>query len=267
MVLGGKLLLTRGVASVEGSGGGGLATWALVTGNETEDGVGGEAHVTYVNLPDYDLLTYGAGAGVFDRFEVTYARQNFDTGDTGAKLGLGRGFTFHQDVVGAKARLFGDAVYAQNSWLPQVAVGLQYKHNDRGDIIHAVGGQHSDGIDYYVAATKVLLAESLVVDATLRLTKANQFGLLGFGGDRGDSYQPEFEGSAGYLVTRRLLIGAEFRTKPDNLGFAREDDAWDAFGAFALTHNLSVTLAYADLGSIATFNGQRGLFASLQAAF
>ncbi len=267
MAWGGKLLLTRGVASVEGSGGGGLASWALITGNETEDGVGGEAHATYVALPNYELVTYGAGAGLFDRFELTYARQDFDTGATGAKLGLGRGFTFHQDVAGAKLRLFGDAVYAQDSWVPQVAAGVQYKSNDQGAVIHAVGGVRRQGVDYYVAATKVLLGQSLVLDGTLRLTKANQFGLLGFGGDRNDGYRPEFEGSAGYLVTRRLLVGAEYRTKPDNLGFAREAGAYDLFGAYALSRYLSVTLAYADLGDIATFRGQRGLFASIQTAF
>ena len=267
MVWGGKLLLTRGVASIEGSGGGGLASWALITGNETEDGIGGEAHATYVDLPNYDLLAYGAGLGLYDRLELTYARQDFDTGATGAKLGLGRGFTFDQDVVGVKLRLAGDAVYAQDSWVPQIAAGVQYKSNDQGAVIHAVGGDRRQGVDYYLAATKVLLAQSLVLDATLRLTKANQFGLLGFGGDRNGGYRPEFEGSAGYLLTRRLLVGAEYRTKPDNLGFAREDDAYDVFGAYALAPNLSLTLAYADLGDIATFRGQRGLFASVQAAF
>lgn len=35
---GGKLLLTRGVTQAEGAGGGGLAPWALITGNETRDG-------------------------------------------------------------------------------------------------------------------------------------------------------------------------------------------------------------------------------------
>lgn len=267
MVSGGKLLLTRGVASLEGAGGGGLATWALITGNETEDGVGAEAHATYVDVSNYDLASYGAALGLFDRLEVSYARQSFQTGATGAKLGLGRNFTFDQTVVGAKLRLFGDAVYGQDTWLPQVAAGVQYKSNDQNAVIHAVGGRRNQGVDYYLAATKVILAQSVVVDATLRLTKANQTGLLGFGGDRSGSYSPQFEGSAGYLVTRRLLIGAEYRTKPDNLGFARENDWWDVFAAYAVTHNLSLTAAYADLGDIATVPHQRGLYLSAQAAF
>jgi hypothetical protein len=105
------------------------------------------------------------------------------------------------------------------------------------------------------------------LDATLRATKANQTGLLGFGGDKHDDYSPEFEGSAAYLLTRHLAIGGEYRSKPDNLGFAKEDGWWDLFAAYALNKSLSVTLAYADLGDIATFKSQHGLYVSLQAGF
>jgi hypothetical protein len=263
----GRLLLTQGVSNIEGAAGGGLATWAVISGYGTRDAVGGNVHATYVNLPAYSLRDYGASVGLFDRVELSYTREEFDTGSTGGKLGLGNGFTFDQDVIGAKVKLFGDAVYDQDSLIPQVAVGLQYKHNDRAAIIHAVGGKDADGVDYYVAATKVLLNQSLVLDTTLRLTKANQTGLLGFGGDKSDAYHAEFEGSAGYLITKHLVVGAEVRTKPNNLGFAKEDAWYDAFVAYAFNKNLSATLAYADLGSIATFTNQRGLYVSLQAGF
>ncbi len=263
----GKLLLTEGVTNVEGVGGGGLANWALITGYETRDAVGANVHATAVSLPDYQLRAYGVGVGFFDRIEVSYTRQEFDTGSTGAKLGLGRGFTFDQDIVGVKARVIGDAVYDQDSLLPQIAIGAEFKSNDRGAIIHAVGGQKDSGVDYYVAATKVLLDQNLVLDATLRLTKANQFGILGFGGDRNDNYRTEFEGSAAYLLNKHLAVGAEYRTKPDNLGFAKEDAAFDVFAAYAINKRISVTLAYVDLGDIATFKNQRGAYLSLQAGF
>ena len=264
---GGKLLLTGGVTNVEGAGGGGLTPWAVITGYETRDGIGANAHYTYVGVSDYSLRTYGAAVGIYDRLELSYARQEFDTGATGAKLGLGKGFTFDQDVVGAKLRLVGDAVYDQDTWLPQVAVGLQYKHNDQGAIIHAVGGKDATGVDYYVSATKVLLDQSLVLNGTVRATKANQMGLLGFGGDRNDSYSAQFEGSAAYLLNRHLAVGAEYRSKPDNLKFAHEDDWFDVFAAYAINKHASVTLAYVDLGSIATFDHQRGFYLSLQAGF
>lgn len=261
----GRLLLTQGISNVEGASGGGLATWATIAGYGTRNAIGGNVHFTYVGTPQYGLKDYGIAIGFYDRLELSYTRQNFDTGKTGALLGLGQGFTFNQDVFGAKLKLFGDAVYDQNRILPQVAVGVQYKHNDKAAIIQAVGGKHNDGTDFYIAATKVFLDQSLVVDATLRFTKANQTGLLGFGGDRGDKYKPEFEGSIGYLLTKKLVVGAEFRTKPNNLGFAKEDAWYDVFAAYTLNKHLSLTAAYTDLGSIATFKGQRGVFLSLQA--
>jgi len=262
---GGKLLATGGVSQVEGAGGGGLANWALITGYGTRDGIGANVHYTAVPLPDYTLQTTGVAVGLFDRLELSYAWQAFDTQDVGAALGLGRGFTFHQNIFGAKLKLIGDAVYDQDSWLPQIAVGLQHKENDRGAVIAAVGGKNSVGTDFYVTATKLLLAESLLVDATLRETKANQFGILGFGGDKHNDYSTQFEGSGAYLFSRRFAMGAELRTKPSNLGIVHEGAAWDLFAAYFLNKNLSVTAAYADLGNIAIENDQHGAYLSLQA--
>ena len=263
----GKLLLTGGVTNVEGAGGGGLASWATITGYETREGIGGNVHGTLVTLPDYQFRAYGAAVGLFDRVELSYTRQDFDTQATGARLGLGKGFTFHQDVLGVKVRVLGDAVYHQDSWVPQVALGAQYKNAAKAPVIALLGGQDDDGVDYYVAATKVLLAQSVVVNGTVRATKANQTGLLGFGGPGGnDDYTLQFEGSAGVLLSKRLLVGGEYRTKPSNLGL-KEDDWWDVFAAYAVNKHLSVTAGYADLGTIATFKGQRGLYLSLQAGF
>ncbi len=69
------------------------------------------------------------------------------------------------------------------------------------------------------------------------------------------------------MVSDRLLIGAEFRTRPDNLGFAAEDDGYDVFAAYAVTDNLTLVAGYVDLGSIATFEDQNGAYLSLQVGF
>jgi hypothetical protein len=262
----GKLLATGGVSNVEGAGGGGLATWALITGYGTDGGVGVDAHATYISLPAYNLTSWGMAAGLWDRVEVSYARQHFNTENVGAALGLGHGFSFDQEIWGAKVKVFGDAVYDQDDWTPQIAVGAQYKENDQGAIVHAVGAKSANGVDYYVAATKVFLDDSLLLDATVRATRANQFGLLGFGGDKDAGYSPEFEGSAAYLFSRKFAVGAEYRTKPSNLGIAQEDDSWDIFAAYFLCKNLSLTVAYVDLGNIVIANHQNGLYLSLQAS-
>lgn len=265
--LSGKLLLTGGVTQVEGSAGGGLTPWAVIGGYGTRDQIGGNAYYTSVNVDDYGLESYGVLVGLFDRVEISLSRQEFDTENVGAALGLGRGFTFTQDTIGVKVKIAGDAVLEQDSWLPQIAVGAQYKKNDQAAVLAFVGARDDSGVDYYVSATKLFLAQSLLVNGTVRFTKANQFGILGFGGDLNDSYQPQFEASVAYLLNRHLAIGAEYRNKPNNLGIAVEDNAFDAFVAWAPYKNVSLTLAYVDLGNIVIADNQRGLYASLQVGF
>ncbi|MBB5686379.1 DUF3034 family protein [Sphingobium boeckii] len=264
---GGKLLLTGGVTSVEGASGGGLATWSTIAGDETERGIGASASATWIETRDFGMTAFGGKIGLFDRVELSYARQRFDTNAAGAALGLGAGFAFGQDVFGAKLRLFGDAVYDQDRFLPQVSIAVQHKHANRGAVIGAIGGRDDSGTDYVLSATKIILDKSLVLGGAARLTKANQFGLLGFGGDRQGAATVQFEGSAGVLVSHKLLVGAEYRSKPDNLSFAQEDDAYDLFAAYALHRHLTVTAAYVDLGDIATVKAQRGFFLSMQAGF
>ncbi|MEO6688672.1 MAG: DUF3034 family protein [Dokdonella sp.] len=262
-----KLSLTGGVSQLEGSAGGGLTPWAVIGGYGTRDEVGANAYFTHVGVQDYHLSDAGVLVGIHDRVELSFAQQRFNTEDVGAALGLGRGFTFRQNIVGVKVKVAGDVVLDQDSAMPQIAVGLQYKSNDRGDVLHAIGAKSDSGTDFYVSATKLLLGQNLLLNGTLRLTKANQLGILGFGGDKHDSYQPEFEASAAYLLSRKLAIGAEYRMKPDNLGIAREDDWYDLFIAWAPTKHVSVTLAYAYLGNVVIKDDQRGLYASVQLGF
>lgn len=263
----GKLLLTGGVTQVEGSAGGGLSPWAVIGGYGTRDQIGGNAYYTRIHLSDYNLQSYGALVGIRDRVELSVSRQAFDTEAVGAALGLGQGFTIRQDTYGLKVKVAGDAVLEQDRWMPQIAVGVQHKRNNQAGLLSAIGAKRASGTDVYVSATKLYLAQSLLLNATMRLTKANQFGILGFGGDRHDSYKPQFEGSAAYLLNRNLAIGAEYRSKPDNLNIAHENDAWDAFIAWAPAKNVSLTVAYVDLGNIVIRDNQRGWYASLQVGF
>src|SRR6201996_910305 len=136
---GGKLLLTGGVSEIDGAAGGGLTPWAVIGGYGTASQLGANAHATYVHTQDYALTTYGALVGVANRVEFSIARQTFDTRDVGAQLGLGSGFKFNMDTIGMKVRLFGDAVLDQDTWIPQVSAGIQFKHNEQGDIVRAVG--------------------------------------------------------------------------------------------------------------------------------
>ena len=271
---GGRLLLTGGVSTIEGAGGGGLVPWALIGGYGTRDEIGVSAFATGVDTEDFTLASYGGAVNLYNRVELSIARQNFNLRKVGGALGLGNRFTISQTIIGAKVRLVGDAVLDQDSLLPQIAVGAQYKINDDQTVVGGALGLKRKSVDFYAAATKIILSQSLLLNATVRFTKANQFGILGFGGLGGQDqkYKPQFEGSAAVLLTRKLAIGGEFRTKSNRLEGAlggtsfREENAWDAFVAFAPARNVSVTVAYADLGQIALAR-QHGAYASVQIGF
>ena len=261
-----KLLLTGGITNIEGSAGGGLTPWAIIGGYGTRDQIGANAFFTNVRSKDYELRSGGALIGIYDRVELSVAEQIFDTRQVGGLLGLGSGYKFTQKIVGVKLKVAGDAVLEQDSWLPQIAVGLQHKENDRGDLLHALGIKSDRGTDYYVSATKLLLAQSVLLNGTVRFTKANQTGILGFGTATRDKYDAVFESSVAWLLRKDLAIGAEFRQKPDHLPF-KEDNWFDLFIAWAPTKNVSVTLAYADLGNIVIKDRQKATYLSLQVGF
>ena len=268
----GKFLATGGVSQLEGAGGGGLTPWALITGYGTRDSWGGNAHYTHVATQDYSLSTYGVALGVADRLELSLAKQDFK----GSLAPLDQ-LHIRQDILGLKLKVAGDAVYQQDSLLPQIAIGAMYKRNQGIDGLGALGvskvtqlGARDDhGYDYYVAATKILFEQSLLLNGTLRATRANQMGILGFGGDRGDGMRLMPEVSVAYLAHRKLALGAEYRRKPHNLGVDNEKAYYDAFVAWFPCKNLSLTAAYAELGDITVFNPkqQHGLYLSLQAGF
>ena len=268
----GKLTATGGVSQVEGAGGGGLSPWALITGYGTRDSWGANAHLTRVQTQDYSLDTYGVAVGIADRVELSLATQDFK----GSLAPLDH-LDVKMDIIGVKVKLAGDAVYEQDSVLPQIAVGLQYKRNKGVGGLGALGvtkvtqlGAKDDhGIDYYIAASKLYLDSSILLNATVRATKANQMGILGFGGDQGDKLKAMLEVSGAYMFTRKFVGGLEYRQKPRNLGVDKEKAYYDAFVAWFPTKNVSVTAAYAVLGDITVFNTrtQRGAYLSLQAGF
>lgn len=276
---GGKLLLTGGVSSIDGAAGGGLTPWAVTGGYATSGEIGGSAFATRVKTRDYALTVYGMAVSYNDRIELSLARQDFDTGPVGGALGLD-GLRLKQDIVGVKLRVVGDAVLDSDSWMPQIAVGLQHKkaHPDRlSDALTAFGAKDS-GTDIYLSATKLFLAQGILLNGTLRATRANQNGLLGFGATGHTSYTLQPEISVAWLLRKNIAVGAEYRAKPDNLrdntalgtGALTEDDWADLFVAWAPSKHFSLTAAYVDLGrlvpGVAT-RRQTGAYLSAQIAF
>jgi len=273
----GKLLLTGGVSSIDGAAGGGLSPWALTGSYATRGQIGATAYFTRLPVQDYSLSGYGASVAFGERAEVSLARQDFHASATGAALGL-PGLRLKQTILGAKIRLAGDAVLDADTWMPQVALGVEYKHLDAGGLaptLDALGARRS-GIDVYLSASKLFLAQSTLVNVTLRATRANQNGLLGFGGSASRSYSLAPEVSVAYLLSRQWAVGVEYRMKPDKLNPSvlgdalREDDWKDVFVAWAPNKHVSLTAAYVDLGRVVPGlqpRRQRGVYGSIQFAY
>lgn len=252
----GKLLATSGLVQIEGSGGGGIVPWATLSGYDTQDEISVNAVMTQVDLDDYRLNVMGVSASFYDRVEISAAHQRFDLKQLGGDI--------RQNVLGIKYRLYGDAVYSD---FPQVSVGLQHKKLEDGAIANLLGADSSSsGTDYFIAATKIHLGAvagfNAVWNVTARATKANQLGLLGFGGAQNSDYEIMLEASAGVLFSRNIAVGMEYRQKPDNLGLGEED--WiDYFVSYIPNKHIALTLAWAELGSIAGAEDQNGLYLSI----
>jgi hypothetical protein len=281
----GKLLLTGGVSTIDGAAGGGLSPWAVIGSQATGGEIGVSAYASRAETQDYGLNAYGVAVGINDRVELSVGHQDFNTGVTGTRLGL-PGLHLKQNIVGAKLRVAGDAVLNSDSLMPQIAVGVLHKRLDSTGLdstLEALGAKRS-GTDVYVSATKLFLAQGILVNGTLRATKANQGGLLGHGAtlngaDNGYEFMPEL--SVAYLLRKNLAVGVEYRAMPNKLqragagaglGDGLRGGAWkDVFIAWAPSKNVSLTLAYVDLGTIvpATTENkkQTGAYVSAQIAF
>lgn len=264
---GGHLAGSGGVTQIEGAAGGGLVPWALITGTGTRDQWSPTAFYTRVSLPQYAITSRGVALGLYNRYEFSYALQDIDIGDVIPDKFL------RQDIIGFKLRVAGDAIVDQDVLWPQLAIGAFYKHGRNYLRIprDGLGAERTDDIELYAAATKIwldgIMGRTTLMNATLRYTRANQFGLLGFGGDKSSDRQLCLELSSTVFVSDHWLVGGEYRQKPDNLSAAKEEDALDLFVAWVPYKQVSLTVAWANLGSIVNQPAQRGTYASLQLSY
>ena len=269
--IGSRIWATGGVTSIEGSAGGGLVPWALLGSYASDEEWGGTLAISRAVTDDYSLSVIGAGLNWNNRIEVTVAQQTLDLDSLVFTLKDGFGLEqdeLRQDIFGAKVRLTGDVLYSP--W-GQWSAGLQHKRLRNFTVPEAIGARDDSGTDVYFSGSKLfftaLMDRNLLVNLTARGTRANQGGLLGFGGDRNNRYEWMMEGSAGLFLDRQWLVGAEYRQKPDNLGFAAENDWWDLFVAWVPDRRLAITAALVNLGDVATLEDQQGLYLSFQGSF
>lgn len=263
----GRLIATGGASSIDGAAGGGITPWAVLAGYGEKGQWGANAFATRVELPDYRLDVAGLAVAYDNRVEVSFARQRFDLGSLVSKLNLPDS-SLNQDILAVKVRLFGDLIYDQ---LPQVSLGIEHKRQTNFLIPSLVGAQRNEDTDGYLTASRLFMGAAfgynLVVNGGLRYSRANENGLLGFGGDKRDTRSVLKEGSVAVLFNPHWALGYEYRQKPNNLSFASESNWSDVFLGYFPSKHVSIVLAYAHLGEIATLDNQNGTYLSIQGSF
>ncbi len=259
----GGLLATSGANPIEGGSGGGLTPWATLTGYATRSEIGGSVFLTHLDSDDFSFSTGGAAVNFYNRLELSAARQSLDISELNTPVN-----DLEQTVIGAKLKLGGDLIFGR---MPQTALGVQYKRHHQGDFVRALGAEDDSTVDVYISSTRLfldgLLGRSILANATLRSTEANQTGLLGYGSQSDSSRDLVLEGTVGIFLTRELMISYEYRQKPDNLAFAGEDDWQDVFISYFPNKSIAVIAAWVDLGSIAGQDDQNAWYLSVQGTF
>lgn len=293
-----RLAMSGGTNSFEGVAGGGITPWALIGGYASKDQIDLSANAQWLDVGRYRLRTAGVLISAYDRVELTLQTQSLSVSSdvlsdafallTNNAVTSAPGTKIEQDIIGFKIKLFGDAIFADYSDWPQLSLGLQYKKNrdlktslaifdgsvplPSMGVPKVLGAQDDSGIDVYLSATKIYLGalggSHILTNFTLRGTKANAFGLLGFESPDKDNYELEYEGSIAVIPDESWVVGFEFRTQSDNLGvLAPEETVWDVFAAWFPSKQFSATLAWVDLGTLPFEKDASGVYLSLTGNF
>jgi hypothetical protein len=255
------------ITNIDGQAGGGLVPWALLSSGPT-------VAITHLGTQNLGINSVAVNTSFANLVEVSYAR-NMLTDNVAIA-----GNTVNVDNIGMKVKLndMGDS-------MPQFAVGLVYK-NATGilaDTLNTALGVSKSSTDLYGAASKIVNigGKTVLLNGVLRATKANQLGLLGFGGGTtvgaktGYSVVPEL--SVEVFAAENVIVGAEYRAQPTN-GVAgaldtylHQNAAYDLHIVYVANKNFTLTAAYTNLGQVAPVlngtNKQNGMLLQGQVNF
>lgn len=261
----GRLLATGGVMTVEGSAGGGIVPMAMLAGLSTDPGWDWIVGASHTAVDDYRLSSIGVAASFHDRIEFSLAEQRFGI-DFVLPPGVPR--DIRQTIVGAKFKLGGDLIFGS---VPLMSAGVQWKKNHDFILASALGAEDDSDFEAHFSVSRLVLNgpfhRNWLFNGNLRASRANETGLLGFGGGRNDDYRLLGEFSTAMFFNPHWALGFEYRMKPENLTGVKESDWKDLFVGWFPNPRMNLVLAYADLGTIANRPDQNGVFLSLTGNF
>lgn len=250
--------------AVEGAGGVFVTLTAYLVNPPAKPGVLGKPSlgVTYIGLGNgRNLKVVTLTEAVTDRVELGYSHQDLDLGDLPAAIESATSVRISEGSVGLQQFSARVLLGKESKRSPAVTFGVHYKTNadtsaiDRelGGTLHGIGVTGDSGWDYTLYASKLLTGgrRPVLINAGLRSTQAAHTGLLGFTDDR----SLVAEGSVVVFTTSRLLLGAEYRQKPDNYTplpglIGGEDDWWTLCAAYIADSRTTVAGGYAHLGEV-----------------
>jgi hypothetical protein len=257
--------------AVEGVGGVFATHMAYLVNPDTVGGIGlPSVGGIYVNMGNgRQLYSATATETLWGRLELGYAYMAFDMGDLPDAIAKATTIRIREQYVemhnfNARCLLLKEGEYGQN-WLPAVTLGAHYKQNttianmDRelGGTLTAIGIADQAGMDYTLYASKMLtmLPVPIIVSAGLRSTEAAHIGLLGFTDER----QLVAEGSICAFLTSKLILGLEYRQKPNSYqtvpGLIGKEDDWYTFDVgYIVNDHMTVAAGYAHFGEVLNHN-------------
>ncbi len=225
------------------------------------------------------LVSLTATETLGKRVELGYAYMNFDMGDLPDAIEAATETRISDEsvdmhVVNARLMLLSERQFGKN-WIPAVTVGLHYKNNatvndidgELAGTLTSIGIADDKGLDYTIHASKMFtnLPRPVIVNLGLRSTEGAHTGLLGFTDDR----KVVFEGSVAVLATSRLILGAEYRQKPDEYTpvdglIAEEDDWWTVEAGYIINPHMTIAVGYAQFGNILNHKANDSFGAALK---
>ena len=258
--------------TIEGVGGGAITPMAYMCNTGPAGTIVGKPAVayTFLNLGSKTLHTVSITQTFLRRIELGYAYNFFNIAtlptDIKKATGINAGRNdLHLNHFNLRVMLIEEDSF--DLPLPAITAGIHFKHNEGIKKIDdrlvgtltRMGYDRHYGVDYTITATKMLpklaLGRPVVLTGGMRISRAAQIGLLGFG----ESTAVTFEGSAACLPTDWLLLAYEIRTKDNpfnstNSLIGREQN-WHAFSAtWLVNEHLSVSAIYGLLGTVANAN-------------